>query len=172
MSEFTNTNIITICDLPFKFIQELEPKRDAEGHIIQSVFDFTCKPRELHYYGNGPFCNFEISKEWNRRQGVYVLYDNEKHLYVGECEDFHHRFSKAQYGSIYLSECFKGRHSTNCKINSMVLWQYLNGNKVFLYFHETDSRKNAEKLLERKLNPPFNGTPSPKLLEQIWGVII
>jgi len=102
-----------ICDLPFKFVQELEPKRDSEGNIIQTIYDFTDKPRELHYYGKGPFCKFEISKEWINCVGVYVLYDNEKPLYVGECIDFYGRYSSAQYGSIGRSECFKGRHSTN-----------------------------------------------------------
>jgi len=161
-----------ICDLPFKFVQELEPKRDSEGSIIQTVYDFTGEPRELHYYSKGPFCKFDISKEWINRVGVYVLHDNEKPLYVGECIDFYGRYGSAQYGSIGRSKCYKGRQPTNCKINSMVLWQYLNGNKVFLYFHETDNRKNIENILERKLNPPFNGTPSPKLLKQIWGVTI
>ena len=61
------------------------------------------------------------------------------------------------------------------KINSMVLWQYLNGNKVFMYFHkldETDNRKNIESRVKIELKPPFNDTPSPKLLKQIWGVTV
>jgi len=39
----------------------------------------------------------------------------------------------------------------------MILVQYLGGNKVHLYFHETDDYKRIESALLGRTKPPFNG---------------
>ena len=156
---FKDTNSIEIENFSFTFVQELSPQRDGNGEIKQFIpQDSTGKyiGREFNNNGDGPFCKFSIGFEWAGRPGVYALFTDDKLLYIGECQDLRRRFN-AGYGHISFRNRLSDGQSTNCKINTMILKQYLDGKKVRLYFLETEDYKRIEIKLINTLSPRFNG---------------
>ena len=170
MITFHDKNLIDINNLRFVFIQELNPERDSTGQIIEFL------PQEryaksatskLNRHGGGSFCKFSINAKWIGCSGVYALFAGKELLYIGLCEDLHKRFNMG-YGNISPKNCFTGGQSTNCKINKMILSQYINGNQVNLYFLETQDYQRIERMLIDNLKPPYNGfgtsiTITPKI---------
>lgn len=157
---FHDRNFVEIGGFQFRFVQELNPERDNTGQIKQfmpqSNYEHSSTSK-LNIHGGGPFCKFSISSKWAGYSGVYALFSDEELLYIGECIDLYKRYYMG-YGNISPRNCFQGGQSTNCKINAMVLDQYLNGKKVSLYFYETGEYKRVESTLLSKLNPQYNGT--------------
>lgn len=176
MIYFDGDKEVRIENLVFVLVQELNPDRDSTGQIKQFMPQsryYKSETSKLHSYGHGPFCEFYISSDWAGRRGVYALFCDETLLYIGETVDLQRRFNTG-YGNISPINCFQGGQPTNCKINTMVLNQYLSGKKVLLYFYETDDYKRIESSLFRKLSPPYNGsttyltvTPQPLRLNHI-----
>ena len=159
MSQTPTNNGIIIGGIQFIFVQELTPERNAKGQINQAMPQDRYKKSyasKLNAHGGGPFCKFSIDSEWAGRSGVYALLSNDGLLYIGECADLRSRYNMG-YGTISPKNCYQGGQPTNCKINSMVLNQYLCGNKVCLYFHETNDYKQIEDFLIKSLAPPYNG---------------
>jgi hypothetical protein len=157
--KFRDADLVEIYNFEFRFTQELNPERDSMGQIRQFLPQSNysqSSTSKLNPHGKGPFCKFSISSRWVGHSGVYALFSDEKLLYIGECVDLYNRYYMG-YGNISPRNCFQGGQPTNCKINTMVLHQYLNGKKVTLYFHETDDYKRIKSILLRKLNPPYNG---------------
>jgi len=156
---FSDVDSIEIAGYKFTFIQELNPQCDNVGQIKQFMPQERYekhKTSRLNIHGKGPFCKFSIGTKWVGCHGVYALLSSKKLLYVGLCIDLNKRFN-AGYGNISPKNCFEGGQPTNCKINSLILSKYLNGNKVSMYFHETDNYEQVEKILIQSLNPPYNG---------------
>jgi hypothetical protein len=157
---------VEIKGIPFKFVQELSPERDGAGQVKQFVPQDDAGKyagKKLNKYGGGSFCRFSISSEWAGCCGVYALFTKEKLLYIGECQDLSNRFNSG-YGYISFRNCLHDGQSTNCKINAMILRQYLGGNKVCLYFFETEDYKRIENVLLSKLTPPYNGNKTLTLI--------
>ena len=151
--------LIEVCGYKFRFVQELNPKCDKTGKIIQFMPQTRYKKHKeekLNLYGSGSFCKFTIPNDWSGKSGVYALFNNEDLLYIGKCVDLRKRFN-AGYGNISPKNCYIGGQSTNCKINAMILEQYKNGNKVVLYFYETKDSTIIENRLINKLKPMYNG---------------
>ena len=151
---------IEIQGITFIFVQELTPERNTKGEIGQFMPQDRYEKSsisKLNPHGGGPFCKFSIGSKWSGRSGVYALLSSDDLLYIGECADLRSRYNMG-YGNISPKNCYQGGQPTNCKINSMVLNQYLCGNRVFLYFHETDDYKRLEASLLNSLAPPYNGT--------------
>jgi len=152
---------IDLYSYQFKYIQELDPERTLLGKI--KIYD----PKEsynrkwntpLNKYGNGPFCRFSLKvKGYWRICGVYAMLNNKGLLYVGQTENLEQRFNSG-YGNISPRNCYIGGQNTNCKINSMILNRYLNGENVYLFFFETADYDHVEHELIRALKPPYNGT--------------
>jgi hypothetical protein len=159
MITFNNKNVAKIEGFQFQFIQNLNPECDNTGQIKQFMPQLRyakSSTSQLNPYGKGPFCKFAISSKWANQSGVYVLLCDEELLYIGECINLHNRFNSG-YGNISPANCYQGRQHTNCKINTMILKHYLNGQEVSLYFHKTNNYKSLENALKFKLDPPFNG---------------
>lgn len=158
---YTESTIIDLCGYPFEFIQELTPAKNAVGKI--KTFDpknryMKRKTTPLNRYGEGPFCRFSLNAgEYWGVAGVYALFDDESLLYIGLTQNFAQRFNQG-YGIIAPKNCYVGGQSTNCKINSMVLSKYQNGNHIYLFFCETTDYKNVEAELIAAFSPPYNGT--------------
>ena len=160
MTIFHDRNSVEMEGYQFRFVQELNPERDSTGQIKQFMpqSDYAqSSTSKLNPHGKGPFCRFSISSKWIGHSGVYALFSDEKLLYIGECIDLYKRYYMG-YGNISPRNCFQGGQPTNCKINTMVLRQYLNGEKVSLYFYETGDYKSIENILLLNFNPPYNGT--------------
>lgn len=144
----------------FLFVQELNLKCDSTGRIQQYTPQDNFGKydgKKLNNHGSGPFCKFSIGSEWTGRCGVYALFVNDELLYIGRCQDLSKRFNSG-YGYISYRNRLHDGQSTNCKINSMVLKHYHEGNEIGLYFNETNEHKHIENILLRKLNPPYNST--------------
>jgi len=160
MIDYRDENLVEIGGLPFKFVQDLSPKRDNEGKIIQDMpqsrynKSATCK---LNAHGQGPYCKFSIDSRWMGYSGVYGLFSKNNLLYLGRCVDLSERFNKG-YGTISPRNCFVGGQSTNCKINMMVLAQSLKGDRVSLYFYETNDHECIERTILNQLITPYNGS--------------
>lgn len=153
--------VLDIIGYPFRFVQELEPKRSFRREIEQYFPQTSYRKKqdsELHKYGQGPFCRFPIlSKRYNLVSGVYALFDSKCLLYVGQTINLAQRFNVG-YGNISPRNCYIGGQPTNCKINAMVLQKYLNGEHIYLYFCETRDYDRIEHELIFKLQPPYNGS--------------
>ncbi len=140
-------------------VQELEPNRDEQEKIRQYLPHALYEKRQttkLHRYGIGPFCRFSISRSWRGVSGVYALFNSSNLLYIGQCVDLAQRFNTG-YGIISPRNCYIGGQQTNCKINAMILREYLAGGKVYLFFHETNDFDRMEHELINRFQPPFNG---------------
>ena len=158
MIKFHGKQSVEIEGFRFEFVQELEPERDDTGKIKEFRPQKRYKNEAMskpHAHGKGSFCKFSISSEWKGRCGVYALFRDKELLYIGECRDLTVRFNSG-YGNISPKNCFPGGQLTNCKINKMVLNEYLNDEKVALYFYEMDDYKAVEKKLIAILEPPHN----------------
>lgn len=68
-------------------------------------------------------------------------------VYIGRAKNLAERWSKVNYGSISPRNCFKGGQSTNCKMNNYIYEESRKGAKLELYFYETDSYVDVEKVL-------------------------
>jgi hypothetical protein len=159
MSSGSVEKFLDIENLRFVFVQELIPRRNDAGAVLQFMPQSRYKKSDtakLNRHGNGPFCKFSISSKWMGRSGVYALLSGNDLLYIGECKDLRSRFNMG-YGNISPRNCFEGGQATNCKINARILSLCQNGRKVQLYFHETDEYKRVESILLNKLNPQYNG---------------
>jgi hypothetical protein len=150
---------VNLLGYSFTLVQELEPNRSANGQIRQympHVLYSKWQTAKLHKYGIGPFCRLFISRSWYGASGVYALFDTQQLLYIGQCKDLAQRYNTG-YGTISPRNCYEGGQLTNCKINSMILRKYLNGDRVFLYFCRTDDYNSLEHMLIEKFQPLYNG---------------
>ena len=150
---------LNLINYSFTLIQEVIPEHNTKGQIRQYMPHVLYSKRQtskLHKYGMGPFCRFSISRTWCGISGVYALYNNHHLLYIGQCKDFAQRFNMG-YGIISPRNCYVGGQVTNCKINAMILKEYLDGKKIYLYFYETIDYERVEQKLINGLNPPYNG---------------
>lgn len=159
---------LQIFDYLFQFVCEIIPELEKDGipkeYMPQSRFR-NVSNLPLNQYGKGPFCRFKITHTF-RKTGVYLVVINETPKYVGECEDFGKRWNMG-YGVISPRKCYKGGQSTNCRINNLILGAFKSGDKIKLFFHETNNRLEIEDELTAKLNPEWNikGARRPKKCE-------
>jgi hypothetical protein len=146
--------------ISLKQVCEILPKKDRTGHIIEYNFLDEIKGLtglEVSRYGKGPFCRFSVPSGYAGKTGVYFIYDNVGLKYIGECVNLETRFNMG-YGIIELRNCLvKGQH-TNCRINNLVLQGVREGNRFFLFFTESQDRKNLEDRLISDYHPPWNRT--------------
>jgi hypothetical protein len=68
------------------------------------------------------------------------------------------------YGVISPRKCYRAGQSTNCRINNLILGAFKSGDKVKLFFHETNNRFEVEDDLIERLDPEWNtkGTGRPR----------
>jgi len=149
----------------FKHVCFIKPELDSGRHVIeyqpQSKYE-NKNNYKLNKYGKGSFCKFKIPKGYLGKKGVYLILLNDKMQYVGKCEDLESRYNIG-YGIISPRNCFEGGQITNCKINSLVLFEFKKGSKIELKFHETDNHSLVETELIKQINPKWNGSISEKL---------
>ena len=152
---------ISLAGYTFHFVQELEPDRDEAGKIRRFIPWILYEKKDevpLNKYGKGPFCKFSLdSKSYNGISGIYAIFDTQGLLYIGQAADLGQRFN-AGYGNISPRNCYVGGQNTNCKINNLILNKYLEGERVFLYFHKTKNLDAVEKTLIKRYKPPYNGS--------------
>ena len=151
-----NAKCIEVCGYKFAFLQDINPKRDENGNIIeyapQSKYNNT-KGLPLNKHGSGSFCKFSIDAgEW---PGVYLWVVDDELIYIGETENLSQRFNMG-YGIIAPRKCFKGGQSTNCKMNKVVLELSKIGKTVKLYFLYTYENKQVELELLNPINTQYN----------------
>ena len=159
---------LQIFDYLFQFVCEIIPELEKDGipkeYMPQSRFR-NVSNLPLNQYGKGPFCRFKIPHAY-RKTGVYLIVVNETPKYVGECEDFQKRWNMG-YGIISPRKCYKRGQSQNCRVNNLILETFKSGDKIKLFFHETNDRLEIEDELTAKLNPEWNikGARRPKKCE-------
>ena len=152
---------MNIEEYPFQYVCEIVPKLNENGKPKEYTPHLrynNSKNIPLHKYGRGPFCQFEIPKEYYGKKGVYIILVNGEIKYVGECEDLGVRFNRG-YGHISPRNCYIGGQPTNCRINSLILETYNKDLQIELLFYETkEDRFNIESILIKELNPEWNKT--------------
>lgn len=149
---------ISIENLPFKFVCDIEPDRDAEGRITEYMPQDRYNGADvsrLNRNGEGPFCRFKIQNTW-QLAGVYAVIVNDRVIYIGETKNLSVRWGLPGYGSVQPRNCFVGGQSTNCKINNRLLQACRDRCSVQLWFHQTDDYKRVERRLRDKLGPEWN----------------
>lgn len=154
---------IELSGYSFSFVQRLIPilKPDGSPRIYMPQLLYQEKDKySLHKYGNGPFCRFSISSEWNGVAGVYALIENFNILYIGQCADFGKRYNQG-YGNISPRNCYVGGQTTNCKINALILEKYIEGSPLSLYFYPTSNYDRVERILISAFRPSYNGAVPP-----------
>lgn len=142
--------------LEFKLVGDIEPARDAGGHIIEFMpqagyRDAATTP--LHEYGAGPFCKFRVKTRCG--EGIYAFVVAGEVKYVGECEDLASRMN-AGYGNISPRNCYRRGQPTNCRVNALVLEEAARGHRITVWFHATINRKTVEANVLRAVQPPWN----------------
>jgi len=149
-----------IQNLPFTYVNEIIPDLDSNNQPLeffpQNKYENKLN-HSLHRYGKGPFCKFNIEKKYAKKSGVYCFEILEKIFYIGECEDFYKRINYG-YGNISPRNCFEGGQPTNCRINTIIFLNYKEGEKINLYFHETNDRYRIEHDLITNIHPEWNRT--------------
>lgn len=142
----------------FQLVEEIILEKDKSG-FIKKFFPKdrykNLKNIPLHKYGKGPFCSFKIPVEYKKKSGVYLLFVNNELKYVGICKDLYYRFNSG-YGNISPRNCFIKGQSTNCKINSKILKEIKNLNRVYLYFFKTNKTLDLEDMIINKYDPEWN----------------
>jgi hypothetical protein len=154
----SNNEIVSIDGLSFKFICNIIPRHDVHGNPIEfspAAKFINERSIQLHSYGSGPFCWFQIPKNLHQLSGVYIIKIDDSIRYVGICEDLGKRFNHG-YGNISPRNCYKGGQSTNCRVNSCILKEYKLGYTISLYFYETKELHLTEKNLIDLLKPVWN----------------
>jgi len=147
-----------VSGFPFQLIDEITPEKDCSGKVIEYFPQKRYEKAEstnLHKYGKGPFCEFRIGN-LQTESGVYLLSIDNKIKYIGECVNFEERWGPRGYASIQPRNCFVGGQSTNCKINNLILTEYLRGGKLQLWFYKTQDYKAIERQLISKYKPDWN----------------
>ena len=143
--------------VPFTLICKIEPERVDLGRIRefhpQDRYQNTDNLR-LNKYGKGPFCKFKIPRNLNLC-GVYVIAVDGAPKYVGECENLSSRYNMG-YGNISPRNCFVGGQETNCRINTLIGKEALEGNEITLWFHQTEDYKTLEESLRVSMQPEWN----------------
>ncbi len=149
-------DVMRICGYPFQFLQEIMPKCDGNGRLIDynpQNHDSGKDSKRLHPYGAGPFCRFSIRAE--DVPGVYLWVVDGKIIYIGETVNLRQRFNVG-YGIIQPANCYYGGQSTNCKMNKVVRSLFLQGKRVKLYFYHTKDNKCVELELLTHIKTPYN----------------
>lgn len=145
----------------FQLVQEIEPVRDRYGKVqefypLKGNLDY--ESSAIHKYGNGPFCRFSIDpSKWNGVSGVYAFFIDGELVYIGQALNLAQRFNQG-YGYISTRSCLIGGHSTNCKINQVVLETVRDNKNVELYFCTTGDFHRIERELIGHFNPMFNSS--------------
>ena len=149
---------LLIENLPFRFVCNIDPERDADGNIQEFMPQARYKGAgvaRLNPQGAGPFCRFKIPREW-QFPGVYAVTVSDRITYIGESMNLAVRWGLGHYGSIQPKNCYVGGQSTNCKLNSRILVACREGYPVQLWFHRTDSYKSLEQRLRSTVRPEWN----------------
>jgi hypothetical protein len=129
----------------FSHVCRIEPEREADGSVRQFMPQAQFaneRSLPLSKYGAGPFCKFKIPNNYNV-SGVYALQIADSVNYIGECANLSARYN-AGYGNISPRNCFKGGQDTNCRLNNLIYVAAAAGNEINLWFHQTESYKQAE----------------------------
>jgi len=152
----SSAKTLTVYGYEFRYLQQLTPECDADGHIVQYYpqSEYGNEKRlPLLCHGTGAFCRFSINAgEW---PGVYLWMVDNKIIYIGETEGLQRRFNMG-YGHISPRNCYIGGQSTNCKMNQVVLDLYEQGKTVSLYFYKTKDYKQVELILLRNIRTAYN----------------
>lgn len=149
--------------LEFDFICYVEPEQDSQNNIKKFFPQERYKKKgqvKLNKYGSGPFCRIIVPTL--KKEGVYILFLDDKPIYVGECQEFSKRWNVG-YGNISPRNCFEGGQPTNCRINNLILTSITVNHKMKLLFKESHDRFALEHKLIEELKPEWNltkGKPS------------
>lgn len=145
-------DVMTVCGHPFRFVQFIEPERDAYGNVKEYWMELE-PGKPVNQYGVSPFCRFGIEAE--NVPGVYLWVVDDEIIYIGETAEFRKRFNQG-YGHIYTYNCYKHGRTTNCKMNKAALAIAKQGKQIRLYFYRTDKHKEVERELLYRINTKYN----------------
>lgn len=147
---------MNIAGYKFELLGDIEPVRELNGDVRRFLPQNRYENRTglpLNQYGAGPFCKFKIPA--HKASGVYVVTVGDEPRYVGECKDLTVRFNNG-YGSISPRNCFKGGQETNCRLNNLIYNAATAGDRISLWFFETDGFKQIEAVLRSALGLTWN----------------
>ncbi len=106
----------------FKDIGALAVERDAAGAVVEVRFPEN-DGRELHAYGDGPFCRFDIRRR-DRRGGVFVILEDDVVVFVDRTKNLDERFGYGRrpgYRAISAQMCWPDGPAGLCRINTLIL---------------------------------------------------
>lgn len=83
------------------------------------------------------------------------MFDETYLLYIGKTDNLSQRINY-DYGLISAKDCYLASPETNCKINSLIRYKYQEGERIFLFFLETDNGDEIEQDLVSSLYPSVN----------------
>jgi hypothetical protein len=140
---------ITLGKYTFQYLRELPPQKDDAGnYIVERPQDDAeqRKTKKFHKYGNQDFCALDTGETFPEGSIVYVLYDAENVLYIGETENMKERFGPRGYKQIFPAKCFIGGQLTNCKVNANILRHYRFNKNVYLYYLQAKDRQERKRI--------------------------
>jgi hypothetical protein len=149
-----------VCGYQFRHVCTVEPVRDAQG-VVQ---EFSPRTADGSPLSDAPFCRFLFPPEL-RRSGVYAITVADRPVYVGETNNLSRRFGPGEYGHIVVP--VGNAQTTNRRVNHGILEAARRGERVDVWFHETQHRDRIEAALLDRLDLPWNrkgphgGTATP-----------
>lgn len=157
LKKYVTKEVIDVEGNEFQKICLILPNRSPTGHIEkffpQSRYE-KVHEKDLHKFGNGPFCKFEIPANL-KYPGVYALMIDSEIKYIGECENLSKRYN-AMYGNISPAACFTGGRETDCRINNHIYTASTDCREISLWFLNTPRFKETEAQLRQMLRPIWN----------------
>jgi len=136
--------------LAFQFIERISPDVDGSGEPEElnpaNNFD-NSRGLKRHKYGKLPHCHFAITRsEITDEVGVYAFVaPSGSILYVGSATTSLGKRINAGYGQISPANCYSGGQQTNCRVNNLILEATKAGRTTDLWFHSTQTAREAEK---------------------------
>lgn len=146
--------IKTICGYDFKFIETINPEKDADGKL--KTIKHNLPESEIHRFGGLEYCYFNV-EEAQGKSGVYALVVDDEPVYIGCTYNLAVRWSREQYGKIREGECKrKNGLLTNCNVNAYICGAVKENKECKLYFYETQDYKKIESEIIKSQQPMLN----------------
>lgn len=153
---------LSLCGQDFDWIAEVQPDAGADGRPFEYMPQngyAKAKEKPLNKHGHGPFCRFSIAG-LPAHPGLYAVTVDRCLAYVGiASRSLKQRWGFSGYAEIQPVNCYRGGQSTNCKINHEILLAVREGHVVELWIRRDSNPRPLERLLIRKLDPPWNDQP-------------
>jgi hypothetical protein len=143
-------------------IADITPLLDEDGYPVESYLtdDEDERDKTDNTYAKSKFCTFRIALPARvAMSGVFAIYVDREISYIDACDNLKQRIN-TRYGSINRHMWIKQTYSRFANVNMNILREYKRGNRIGLYFLETDDCESVMRDFADEVKPKWNMKPS------------